>query len=196
MLLKAFRNFMIKRTISAKLRNKGMNTFSNYEILKNIRDKAEKLRKQEGRSHEVLYFHKVDDPYSSLTVEYLDKIQSSFDITLKPILVGEEDSEAIHEPSLYNIYCLEDAKRIAPYYGVDFTPTAYPEKELVELSNSILTAVTDEKFSEIAKKVSIALWHGDLNSLEELSKEYSATKLEVSENLDSGNSIRNENLRK
>ena len=133
MLLKAFRNFMIKRTISAKLRNKGMNTFSNFEILKNIRDKAEKLRKQEGRSHEVLYFHKVDDPYSSLTVEYLDKIQSSFDITLKPILVGEEDSEAIHEPSLYNIYCLEDAKRIAPYYGVDFTPIAYPEKELVEL---------------------------------------------------------------
>ena len=62
MLLKAFRNFMIKRTISAKLRNKGMNTFSNYEILKNIRDNAEKLRKQEGRGHEVLYFHKVDDP--------------------------------------------------------------------------------------------------------------------------------------
>ena len=53
MLLKAFRNFMIKRTISAKLRNKGMNTFSNYEILKNIRDNAEKLRKQEGRGHEV-----------------------------------------------------------------------------------------------------------------------------------------------
>lgn len=192
MLLKAFRNFMIKRTISAKLRNKGMNTFSNYEILKNIRDKAEKLRKQEGRSHEVLYFHKVDDPYSSLTVEYLDKIQSSFDITLKPILVGEEDSEAVHEPSLYNIYCLEDAKRIAPYYGVDFTPTAYPEKELVELSNSILTAVTDERFSEIAKRVSTALWQGDQNSLEELSEEYSATKLEVSKNLDLGNSLRKE----
>ena len=34
MLSKAFRNFMIKRTISAKLRNKGMNAFSNYEILK------------------------------------------------------------------------------------------------------------------------------------------------------------------
>ena len=156
MLTKAFRNFMIKRTISAKLRNKGMNTFSNYEILKNIRDNAEKLRKEEGRGHEVLYFHKVDDPYSSLTAEYLDKIQSSFDITLKPILVGEEDSEAVHEPSLYNIYCLEDAKRIAPYYGVDFTPTTYPEKELVELSNSILTVVSDERFCEIAKRVSTA----------------------------------------
>ena len=59
MLLKAFRNFMIKRTISAKLRNKRMNTFSNYEILKNIRDKAEKLRKQEGRNHEVLYLYLI-----------------------------------------------------------------------------------------------------------------------------------------
>ena len=75
-MLKAFRNFMIKRTISAKLRNRGMNTFSSYEIHKNIRTSAEAKREKENRPHEVLYFHKVDDPYSHLTIHYIDKIKS------------------------------------------------------------------------------------------------------------------------
>ena len=38
---------MIKRTISAKLRNRGMNTFSSYEIHTNIRNNAETTRKKE-----------------------------------------------------------------------------------------------------------------------------------------------------
>jgi len=60
-MLKAFRNFMARRTISANLRNRGMNTFSSYEIHTNIRNNAETTRKKENRPHEVLYFHKVDD---------------------------------------------------------------------------------------------------------------------------------------
>ena len=33
MLMEAFRNFMVKRTVSAKLRNQGMNMFSNHDLL-------------------------------------------------------------------------------------------------------------------------------------------------------------------
>ena len=73
-MLKAFRNFMARRTISANLRNRGMNTFSSYEIHTNIRNNAETTRKKENRPHEVLYFHKVDDPYSHLTIHYIDII--------------------------------------------------------------------------------------------------------------------------
>ena len=61
MLMEAFRNFMVKRTVSAKLRNQGMNTFSNLDLLNEVRLKAEKKRQEENRPHEVLYFHKVDD---------------------------------------------------------------------------------------------------------------------------------------
>ena len=82
LMIKAFRNFIVKRTISAKLRNRGMNTFSSYEILKDIRTNAEANRESENRPHEVLYFHKVDDPYSHLTIHYIDKIKSCFDIDL------------------------------------------------------------------------------------------------------------------
>ena len=44
MIKKAIRNLIIKRTFASKLRNKGMNTFSNFEILKSIRSSAEELR--------------------------------------------------------------------------------------------------------------------------------------------------------
>ena len=191
-MLKAFRNFMARRTISANLRNRGMNTFSSYEIHKNIRNNAEATRKKENRPHEVLYFHKVDDPYSHLTIHYIDKIKSSFDIALKPVLVGEENPEAVHEPSLYNIYCLEDARRIAPYYDVDFSAKSYPDKELIDKSNSILCSVEEDNFSEIAKKVSSALWAGDEKNLNELSKHYTSTENQVRETLEAGNITRNE----
>jgi hypothetical protein len=109
-MLKAFMNFMIRRTISSNLRNRGMNAFSSYKIFEETRIKSETSRQQENRPHEVLYFHKVDDPYSHLTIQYIDKFKSSFDVTFKPVLVGEELPEAVHEPSLYSIYCLEDVK--------------------------------------------------------------------------------------
>ena len=191
-MIKTFRNFMIKRTISAKLRNRAMNTFSNYEIFKTIRAKAEANRERENRPHEVLYFHKVDDPYSHLTVHYIKKLEASFNITLKPILVGEENAEAVHEPSLYNIYCLDDAKRIAPFYDVDFSAKSYPSKELIDQSNSILTSVGEDNFSEVAKKVSSALWSEDQESLDKLSTHYASTEKEVAEKLELGNHIRND----
>ena len=86
---------------------------------------------------------------------------------------------------------MEDSKRIAPYYGIDFQPTSYPKKELVDFSNAILTSVEEDKFSEVAQEVSNALWQGDEETLGSLSKVYSSTETEVAEKLASGNSIRN-----
>ena len=63
--------------MSAKIRNQIMNTFSNYKILKDVRKKAEAARQDENRPHEILYFHKVDDPYSHLTIHSIEKLKSS-----------------------------------------------------------------------------------------------------------------------
>ena len=76
---------MARRTLGANLRNKIMNTFSSYEIFKDTRAKVEASRQKDQRPHEVLYFHKVDDPYSHLTIQSLNKLQASFDIELKPV---------------------------------------------------------------------------------------------------------------
>jgi len=190
-MLKAFRDFMTRRTMIAKIRNQTMNTFSSYEIFKDIRKKTETARQEESRPHEILYFHKVDDPYSHLTIQCIEKLKSSFDIVLKLILVGEENLEALHEPSLYNAYCLRDVKRIAPFYNMDFQSHAYPAKEIVDQANSILTSVNEEDFGEIATQVSVALWGGDTTALDELSSTYFATKSEVKEKLMQGNKTRN-----
>ena len=190
-MLQALRNFIVRRTFAYKLRNKGMNMFSSFENFKAIRKKAEAKRVAEGRKHEVLYFHKVDDPYSHLTVHYIEKFKNAYDIEFKPILVGDEDPAALHEPSLYTDYCLEDVKRIAPYYSVDFPGANYPEKKLVNKANSILSSVSSEEFAPLAKIVSHALWSADSAKLEELDTTYKTSEEEVLENLKKGNEIRN-----
>jgi 2-hydroxychromene-2-carboxylate isomerase len=191
-MIKAFRNFMSRRTISAKARNHIMNTFSSYESFQKIRSETEFARQATNRPHEVLYFHKVDDPYSHLTIQCLEQLKSSYEINLKFILVGEENLDAVHEPSLYNIYCLQDVKRIAAFYNIDFQANEYPAKELVDMANSILTAVQPEDLIEISTKISSALWQGDATALDALSSSYFATKAEVKENLIQGNKIRND----
>ena len=192
MLMEAFRNFMVKRTVSAKLRNQGMNTFSNLDLLNEVRLKAEKKRQEENRPHEVLYFHKVDDPYSHLTIQYIEKLKSSFDIILTPVLVGEEDPKSIHEPSLYSVYCLEDAKRIAPFYGIELSADSYPKNDLIDKANSILSVVEDKDFSEVGSIVSDALWHDNETALNELAKKYNATKDVVKSKIELGNKLRND----
>ena len=192
MLMEAFRNFMVKRTVSAKLRNQGMNTFSNLDLLNEVRLKAEKKRQEENRPHEVLYFHKVDDPYSHLTIQYIEKLKSSFDIILTPVLVGEEDPKSIHEPSLYSVYCLEDAKRIAPFYGIELSADSYPKNDLIDKANSILSVVEDKDFSEVGSIVSDALWHDNETALDELAKKYNATKDVVKSKIELGNKLRND----
>ena len=99
-MIQALRNFLTRRTFAYKIRNKAMNMFSSFENFQRIRKQAEENRVAEGRNHEVLYFHKVDDPYSHLTVHYIDKFKEAYDVEFKPILVGEENPAALHEPSL------------------------------------------------------------------------------------------------
>ncbi len=190
-MIKYFRNFMARRTLGANLRNKIMNTFSSYEIFKDTRVKVEALRQKDQRPHEVLYFHKVDDPYSHLTIQSIKKLQASFDIELKPVLVGEESLEALHEPTLYNYYCLQDVQRIAPFYDIEFPAKSYPAKELVIIANSILSAVDEQNFVDMATQVSFALWSGDSEKLDAISSTYFATSSQIKEKLNNGNEIRN-----
>ena len=191
-MLSAFKKFMSKRTIAAPVRNRIMNSFSNYEAFKSERLESEVKRQDEGRNHEVLYFHKVDDPYSHLTIQSIEKLKSSYNISFKPILVGEEDAEAIHETSLYSKYCLEDVKRIAPFYDIAFPGNSYPSKEMIYKANSILSAVNESKFSEIAIKVSFALWSGDEDTIDNLGVIFSSSKDKVIDKIIEGNKIRND----
>lgn len=183
---------MNRRTATAKVRNAVMNHFASYEAFEENRKKSEEARSEENRPHEILYFHKVDDPYSHLTIQFIDRFRSSYNIQFKPILVGEENPETVHEPSLYNIYCLEDVRKIAPYYDVSFSAYSYPSKDLVTKANRILSAVKDVDFGEVGIKVSNALWSADEACLDELLKTYSVSENDAQKKIRDGNSIRDE----
>jgi len=191
-MIQFIRNILARRTFAYKARNRAMNMFSSFENFKNIRETQESKRQKDNRPHEVLYFHKVDDPYSHLTIQFVDKLINGYDINLRPILVGEENPVTVHEPDLYDAYCLEDVKRIAPFYNVNFEASAYPSKNLIFLANSILCNLAAEQFTSIAKEVSSALWQGQEEKLKELNELYNATDSEISEKLNSGNEIRND----
>ena len=192
MISKAFKNFMSRRTIFAKVRNKIMNTYASYDLVEKTRAAFEAERKDSQEPHTVIYFHKVDEPYSALTIEFVEKIATSFDVLLQPVLVGEENPETIHEPNMYGDYCLRDVNIISDYYGVTFSSKSYPEKDLVNLANSILTAVDESDFISLAKKVSKALWAHDQKTLEELSIKHVASPDEVLKKLQLGNAIRDD----
>ena len=105
--------------------------FRVIKSLRKLRIKSENSRQQENRPHEVLYFHKVDDPYSHLTIQYIDKFRSSFDVTFKAVLVGEEQSEAVHEPSLYSIHIAwKTLKKLLLFMGLEFSADLYPFKRI------------------------------------------------------------------
>ena len=192
MIKKAIRNFLSRRTFAYKTRNLAMNKFSSYENFKTIRKKAELKRKEEKRNHEVLYFHKVDDPYSHLTIQFVEKFKDEYSIDIVPILVGEENPETLHEPDLYSKYCLQDVKRIAPYYGIEFNGNSYPQRSLVNKANSILASLNSDEFVEVAKKVSTHLWNSDEIELSNMQKDFTCSMAEVSSALARGNQIRND----
>ncbi|MBL08749.1 MAG: thioredoxin, partial [Rhodobiaceae bacterium] len=83
------RDFLSRLTISAPIRNKMMKEWSSEEIFLHQRFDKEEARKKEGRPHEIFYFHKIDDPYSHLTIQIIDKLEQNYDVVLTPFLVGD-----------------------------------------------------------------------------------------------------------
>jgi 2-hydroxychromene-2-carboxylate isomerase len=84
--------------------------FADKQAFFDQRLKAEEIRAKENLPHEVSYFHKVDDPYSYLTASYAGEISKRFNVEVTPILVGDDVSETVHEPSMYDVHCLNDSK--------------------------------------------------------------------------------------
>ena len=124
--------------------------FADEQAFLDQRKNAEEKRIEENRPHQVLYFHKVDDPYSYLTASYAGEISKRFNVEFTPVLVGDDVSETVHEPSMYDIHCLNDAKRIGPYNNVHYSKDTYPNNALVKKANSLLINTNKEQFIHLS----------------------------------------------
>lgn len=129
--------------------------------------RAEALRQKEGRPHEVLYFHQVDDPYSQLAAQALLPLLDRYDIKLMPKVVEKPTPIAIHEQALWDQWAARECAAMAPFYGLAFNPPAVGAD--LAFARRILMATRDARvFAQQAQGVSAALHLGQRAALEAL----------------------------
>ena len=136
---------------------------------KKIREKRERKRKTENRPHQVFYLHQVDDPYSHLCCQILDQLENSYDIEVIPLVVGSPPSSSTPEVEMLQKHNIEDAKMIAPYYGLTFETNEIDiEPKNIKIAQSVLLGTKQETFAKVSLEVGEALWRNDSETLQDL----------------------------
>lgn len=176
------------RWFSSKL----MNHISSPKRQARIRAKREAKRLKQGRAHVIEYFHQVDDGYSHLAIQLLSRLASQYDVELIMHLVPRVIDDNFPEPDLWRQMSLADAKRIAPYYGLEFTgDNTLPKSELVDMAAGILAKLSSVQQLSAAAEVSTCLWRKDKSALEALARQYGClSAAEISTVYQSGNARR------
>ncbi|MCH2173953.1 DsbA family protein [Myxococcota bacterium] len=140
------------------------------------RDRAERVRQKKGEPHRVEYFHQVEDGYSHLSAQLLQRLLDAYDVELVCHLVDASDTKNQPEPDLLLALSRTDASRIAPHYGLRFPVDAVPPRtDRIERARCILAAATQADFPAAAVAVGEALWSGDPNELERLERRRGST---------------------
>jgi 2-hydroxychromene-2-carboxylate isomerase len=117
---------------------------------------------RQGRGHELLYFHQVDDPYSHLMAQALVLLLRRFEVQVRPVVVGPPPDSAAPERERLVAYSRVDAQRIARWHGLQFDdPQAQPHSVAVaRAALSLLDAIDSEQFLARVLPVGAQLWQG------------------------------------
>lgn len=158
-----------RRFLGSKIGTK----IASYEYSNNKRLKFEQKRKKLNKPHVIEYFHQVDDPYSHLAAQLLKNFKSKYDVQIKCYLVSQVSDSSIPEPELLQKLSIRDAMNIAPHYDLLFPNGAQaPSKKWIDLAQTVLVSMNDEKFIDNIFNISTALWGGDLDTLNRFFKEF------------------------
>ena len=160
------------------------------ERLRQNRAKIEKQRLKSGQPHVVEYFHQVDDGYSHLAAQVLQRFAARYDIELRCHLVSGPEGDNLPEPDLLLKLSRYDAAHVAPEYGLEFPHhEGAPGESLIALATAILAAQSDDDFAVCAAEVGQALWSQDEAGLQDLATRYGrASEEQVKTRLEGGSS--------
>jgi 2-hydroxychromene-2-carboxylate isomerase len=133
--------------------------------LKSLRHSlSDAKRAATGSSHEVLYFHQPDDPYSQLLAQYMPDLQARYEIDLKLVLVRQPGDDVAPERQALEDYSRRDAAKIAPYHKLEFADNGQqPTPENLALARQALAGATD--LLAMAGPIGAALWANDSDAL-------------------------------
>ncbi len=125
---------------------------------------AELKRKITRNSHELIYFHRADDPYCQLMVQVIPELQKRFDVIIRPKVVERLPANMYPDPERYEAYSIIDTARLARLYGLGFPDAAsVPDRLGVGMINRYLASKEeDPNFFSIAEELGEALWQQDV----------------------------------
>ncbi len=132
--------------------------------------RTELARRLKRNDHEILYFHRADDPYCQLMVQVLPDLASRFDVKIKPLVVEQLPANMYPDPARFEAYSILDATRLARLYGLGFPSSAVvPDRLGVGMANRYLASLQDDpRFFAVAEEVGAALWREDIADVKRL----------------------------
>lgn len=126
-----------------------------------LRRRAALARRLRGEPRTVHYFHQVDDPYSHLVVQKLDRLREAYDLPFLVHLVSKPPPEFQGSAEHFDAWALRDAASIAAAYGARLDPVGLPAESAVRAANDALApALGASDFARRAFEVGEALWSG------------------------------------
>ena len=168
----------VKRWLTSRL----MTRISSPRAVAARHRKAERARLKACALHRVDYFHQVEEGYSALASQLLQRLVERYDIKLHCHLVRGQEGKNAPEPELLARLARYDSALIAPGYGLDFPLDAEElDAELVALATEILAAQPQEDFPQVASAVSDALWRANSAAMRELADRHGCVLQEAAQ---------------
>ena len=146
--------------LETRLRSTAMRLFSSAGFQSLTRNRARLVRRLSGGMREVVYFHQVDDPYSHLAVQTLDKLKATYSLPFRVQLCSQSGSEYLGNSERFDDWAFNDGRSIAAGYGLTFpADAAAPTPEAVRAANDALAGLLeDDAFATAAIEVGNRLW--------------------------------------
>lgn len=127
------------------------------------RAKFERQRQKDGARHVVEYFHQLDDPYSHLAAQVLERFAANYDIEILPHLIRATGGDNQPQAERLARWARRDAGLIAPHLGLSFPSDAgvCPDPRLVQQAAQKLGGLQGAELLAQLPEVSRAIWDGD-----------------------------------
>ncbi|MEM9257242.1 MAG: DsbA family protein [Pseudomonadota bacterium] len=139
--------------------------------LERARAAEETARLAAGKPHVVEYFHQVEDGYSHLSSQVLERLQERYDVQLVCHLVAGPQGKNSAEPELLLRLSRYDSQQIAQHYDLQFPEgDKTPPTELIADAKQILAAQDNANFIARCAEVGAALWSTDTATMTQLAE--------------------------
>ncbi|MDX1694350.1 MAG: DsbA family protein [Ketobacteraceae bacterium] len=122
----------------------------------------------------VVFYHRVDDPYSFLLLQAIPRFLEDFKVNLEIRLVLDLPEEMNPEPEKWRAYALRDARRLAKFHGLSFSSDArFPSyDDALKATSILLKHINRPKLLHLVSEVTGALWGTSTTTFESCVRRY------------------------